>query len=128
MRWSAAIAAAMLAIACGGNNSPTGASSTPTATCGSGTTIVIANNTVCPQTITVALGAQVTFVNNDVIAHNMFSDPHPEHTDCPEINQVGYLNPGQSRQTGNLVVARTCGYHDHDNFSVKSLQGSITIR
>ncbi len=126
MRWATAIGVAALALACGGS-SPTGSSSTPTATCGSGTTIVIFNNTVCPQTITVALGSQVTFVNNDTREHNIASDPHPEHTDCPEINQVGYLNPGQSRQSGNLVVARSCGYHDHDNFSVKSLQGTIVI-
>ena len=128
MRWAAAIGAAMLAIACGGNNSPTASSSTPTATCGSGTTIVIYNNAVCPQNITVPLGTQVTFINNDTRVHDMESDPHPEHTDCPEIGQAGYLSPGQQRQTGNLVVARTCGYHDHQNFDVKSLQGSITIR
>ena len=36
------------------------------------------------------------FVNNDSRSHEMFSDPHPEHTDCPEINQVGFLSPGQS--------------------------------
>ena len=81
-----------------------------------------------PQTITVPLGSQVTFVNNDSRDHQIASDPHPEHTACPEINQVGYLTAGQSRQTGNLVVARTCGYHDHINFEVKSLQGTITIR
>jgi len=86
------------------------------------------NNAVGPQTITVPLGSQVTFVNNDSRDHQIASDPHPEHTACPEINQVGYLTPGQSRQTGNLVVARTCGYHDHINFEVKSLQGTITIR
>jgi plastocyanin len=116
--------------ACGGSSSasPGGPSGTA-ATCGTdGKTIVIANNTVCPATLTVSLGSQVTFVNNDSQSHNMTSDPHPEHTDCPELNQVGYLTSGQSRQSGNLVTARTCGYHDHDNFTVKSLQGSIVIR
>ncbi len=122
------VAAALCATAaCGGSSSNPGTPSAPPATCGSGTTIVIANNTVCPKTITVALGSQVTFVNNDSRDHNMTSDPHPEHTDCPELNQVGFLTPGQSRQSGNLVIARTCGYHDHDNFTVQSLQGSIII-
>jgi len=83
---------------------------------------------VCPATLTVSVGAQVTFVNNDSHEHNMLSDPHPEHTDCPELNQVGYLTPGQSRQSGNLVTVRTCGFHDHDNFEITSLQGAITIR
>lgn len=127
MRWAIAIAA-LLAAACGGSSSPTGSSSTPTATCGSGTTVVIFNNAVCPQTVTVALGSQVTFVNNDTVPHEIDSNPHPEHTDCPEINQVGHLEAGQSRQTGNLVMARSCGYHDHLNFATKSLQGTITIR
>src|SRR5262249_45481163 len=94
----------------------------------SGPTITISNNAVSPKTITVQRGAQVTFVNNDSRNHNMFSDPHPEHTDCPEINQVGFLMPGQSRQTGNLVTPRTCGFHDHDNFTITGLQGSIVIQ
>jgi hypothetical protein len=71
----------------------------------------------------------VTFINNDTIPHNMASDPHPEHTDCPEINQVGVLSPGQSRQTGNMTTNRaTCGFHDHDQPTVVSLQGTITIQ
>jgi hypothetical protein len=41
---------------------------------------------------------------------------------------VGFLSPGQSRETGNLVVARTCGFHDHDIPGSASLQGTITIR
>ena len=45
----------------------------------------------------------------------MASDPHPDHTDCTEINSVGVLNTGQSRETGNLVTPKTCGFHDHDN-------------
>ena len=127
-----AVPAALMALfvaACGGDSSsPSSPSSGGTATCGTGNTIVIANNTVCPSTLTVSVGAQVTFVNNDSRNHNMTSDPHPEHTDCPPLNDVGFLTPGQSRQSGNLVTARTCGFHDHDNFSVRSLQGTITIR
>jgi hypothetical protein len=58
----------------------------------------------------------------------MTSDPHPEHDQCPEINQVGFLSAGQSRETGNLVTARTCGFHDHDDPFTQSLQGQIVIR
>jgi hypothetical protein len=70
----------------------------------------------------------VLFVNNDSRRHAMTSDPHPDHTNCPEINQVGVLNPGQSRETGNLVAVRTCGYHDHDDPNNASLKGRIVIR
>ena len=68
------------------------------------------------------------FTNNDSRRRNLTSDPHPEHNDCPEINDVGLLNSGQSRETGNLVVARVCGFHDHDMAGVTSLQGTVTIR
>jgi hypothetical protein len=58
----------------------------------------------------------------------MFSDPHPEHTDCQELNQVGHLEPGQTRDTGNLNTVRRCGFHDHINDSNRALQGTITIQ
>jgi len=70
----------------------------------------------------------VTFINNDSRQHEMDSDPHPEHTDCPPINSVGVLAPGQSRQTGNLNVVRVCGFHDHMNDANQSLRGTITIQ
>jgi hypothetical protein len=68
------------------------------------------------------------FVNNDSRVHDMASDPHPEHTTCPELNQVGFLQPGQSRESGNLNTVRTCGFHDHNQPTVTSLQGTIQIR
>ncbi len=114
------------AMACGGSATPAPSSST---TASSGTnTFVITSAGVSPKTMTVSQGAQITFVNQDGITHLMFSDPHPEHTDCPEINQVGFLSSGQSRQTGNLNTVRTCGFHDHDLPSNASLHGTITIR
>src|SRR6476646_7938293 len=106
-------AACAAAVTCGGGSSgssnPSGPTTgTPACTAPStSTTITIANNTVCPQNITVPRGTQVTFVNQDTVAHEMNSDPHPEHTDCPEINAVGHLEPGgQSRRTDNLNTVR----------------------
>ena len=58
----------------------------------------------------------------------MNSNPHPEHTDCPEINQVGFITAGQTKLTGNLNTRRTCGFHDHNRDSDTSLQGSIIIQ
>jgi plastocyanin len=120
---------AIVLIACGGSSSTTAPSSGTGCTASStSTTITIANGAVCPQNITVPRGTQVIFMNQDNVAHEMFSDPHPEHTDCPEINQVGHLEPGQSRQTGNLNVVRRCGFHDHLRNEVAALRGSITIQ
>lgn len=123
---TAAVLASAIAACGGGSTSPTPAPPPVGGT--SGPTISIANNAVSPKTIAIARGGQVTFVNNDNQSHDMESDPHPLHTDCPEINRVGFLGPGQSRQTGILNVARTCGYHDHNRDMVESLQGTITIQ
>ena len=101
---------------------PTGPSGSPAAT------IIITTAGVSPATVTVPRGSQVQFTNNDRVSHQVTSDPHPEHTDCPEINSVGFLAVNQSRQTSNLNVARTCGFHDHDRPDDKSLQGSIIIQ
>jgi hypothetical protein len=116
-------------LACGGSgssspNGPTG-SCTPSA---NANTIVIQSNQVCPQRLTVPRGSQVTMINNDSRTHDMQSDPHPEHTDCPELAQIGFLNSGQSRSSGNLNTARTCGFHDHQAPETASLKGTITIQ
>ena len=91
-------------------------------------TITITAQGVSPANIQIAVGSRVRFVNNDTRSHNMTSDPHPDHTTCPELNQVGLLAAGQSRESGNLNTVRTCGYHDHDNPGTASLLGSISIR
>lgn len=83
---------------------------------------------VNPKELAVSPGTRVLFINNHTRPHDMSSDPHPDHSNCPEINQVGLLNPGQSRETGNLVTIRTCGFHDHDNPNDDALWGSLVIR
>jgi plastocyanin len=121
------VAAALGATVAGCGNSNASPTPAPTPTPTPTPTITITSNGASPKALTVAAGSQVTFVNNDSIEHQMFSDPHPEHTDCPELNTVGYLAPGQSRQTGNLNIVKTCGFHDHIHFENNSLKGSITI-
>jgi len=66
-----------------------------------------------PFEATVAVGGRVAFVNNDNVPHDIQGGPDPEHPDCHEIDIVGFLTPGQSRQTAPLMNARTCEYHDH---------------
>ena len=128
--WVAGVAATATiagAIACGGSSSTapsTGGGTTPAGS----NTIVISNNALSPQSITVTRGSQLTITNNDSRNHQMDSDPHPEHTDCPELNQIGFLNPGQSKQSGNLNTARTCRIHDHNSPDTASLKATITIQ
>jgi plastocyanin len=90
--------------------------------------ITITANGVSPKAIVVSPGSQVTFTNNDTRTHDMQSDPHPEHNDCPELAQVGFLKAGESRLSGNLNTVRTCSYHDNSHEEDARLRGSITIQ
>ena len=75
----------------------------------------------------IAVGMQVTFVNNDIQPHDMAGGVDPAHPDCPEIDAVGFLTPGQRRQTRAFPTARTCAYHDH-SFHSDTVNGRIVIR
>jgi hypothetical protein len=114
------------ASACGGGGSPSGPSdplpNNPNRfTIGPG-------GIVSPKEVTIQPGTRVLFINNDTRRWNISSDPHPEHDECPAINQVDYLNPGQFRETGNFTTIRTCGFHDHDFPDNNNLKGRIVIR
>jgi len=123
---------AVVASACGGDDdsNPTAPSGGGGGGGGTGTVaamITITAAGVSPSTVTVAPGSRVTFVNNDSRPHDMASDPHPAHTDCPGVS-VGFLQAGQSGTTQNLNTARTCGFHDHNQPDVTSLQGTIRVQ
>jgi plastocyanin len=90
--------------------------------------VISSAGVLTPSQITISPGTRVLFINNHSRSHQITSDPHPEHTDCPEINQVGLLAPGARRETGNFVTVRTCGLHDHDDPGNASLKGQIVIR
>ena len=121
-RLGLAAAAALLAVVACDNESPSNPGELPCAT------ITIAANAVSPNAVTVSPGCRIAFVNNDSRNHDMASEPHPEHTDCREINSVGVLTPGRSGETGNLNTVRTCGFHDHLQDQLGSMKGTITIR
>jgi plastocyanin len=120
------LATGLLVSSCGGG-SPAGPSSPPPGGNPS-ITITIASSGVSPKPLTVSPGTRVLFINNDVRAREMTSDPHPEHTDCVEINSIGFISPGQTKETGNLNTIRTCGYHDHGNPDDTRFKGQIIIR
>jgi len=134
----AALAVAVTAAACGGGGGSTPTSpttpttpTTPAPPGGNPTTATItigSDGRVTPATVTIAVGGRVTFVNNHNIPHDMSSDPHPEHTDCPQMEQVGFLTAGQSKTSGNFNTARTCGFHDHNQETNTALQGRIVIQ
>jgi hypothetical protein len=135
--WGIVIGVTAIAVACGGSDSPT--SPSPPAGGGGGggggggtpapntLTLTVTANGVTASGTTLAAGGTITWVNQDNRAHDMSSDPHPQHTDCPGMN-AGDLNPGQQRTVGPVSTVRSCGYHDHLNPGSTSLQGRITVQ
>jgi plastocyanin len=129
----AAIIVALTAAACGGGSPAPMTPTSPTTPSSGGNplsaTITIGSDgRVSPSSVTIAPGGRVTFVNSHSQPHDMSSDPHPDHTDCPPMSQVGFLSTGQSRTSGNFTTARTCGFHDHNDFENANLQGRIIIQ
>jgi plastocyanin len=126
---AAIVSTVATSLACGGGGSTTGPSPVTGSPGPSGATITInANGVVSPSTVTINVGESVTFINNHSAAHEMASDPHPAHTDCPQINALGVLQPGQTKLTNALTTARSCGFHDHRNDTNANLRGTITAR
>jgi plastocyanin len=134
-RWRIAAAAfgLVLLTACG-DSSDGGGSGNPGGPSGGGqpgpigATITIGPNGVSPTSVSITVGQSVNFVNNSGSIHEMDSDPHPQHTDCPVINAVGTIGNGQTKLTNAFTTARTCGFHDHTQDTNNSLKGTITIR
>lgn len=80
------------------------------------------NGAFSPAVITVKAGTTVTVKNDSLQDIVMNSNPHPTHTDDPDLN-VGTIAAGKSatfvaNQKGNF------GYHDHLD---PSLGGQISV-
>jgi plastocyanin len=89
-------------------------------------TITIGPNGISPKEVRIKAWNYVRFVNTDTRTHTMVSDPVDVHTDCPPMNRVAALQPGESRDTGTLHLPGTCSFHDHDN-QVEAYRGRIII-
>jgi hypothetical protein len=136
MRWivtagATALTLGLMAMACGGGSDSPTAPSTPPPSSGAPTvnslTLTVTANGLSAPSGDLAVGGTVTIMNSDSVPHEMSSNPHPEHTDCPALN-VGVLNPGQSRTTAPVTSARACGMHDHINPGTQALMRTIVVR
>ena len=124
-------------MACGGGNgggggNPTGPSGPVVASTGSvgtiGATITISNGSVSPGSVTISIGQSVRFVNSDSRTRDMSSDPHPSHTNCPSVANVGSIAPGQTKDSFGFAAAGSCSFHDHNDPDNNSVKGRITIQ
>jgi hypothetical protein len=116
------------ASACGGSGTTPAAPDPPTAT-PSEITIYVTATGFKPKESVLAAGGRATFSNIDDRLHSVASNPLTTHADCPPINDVGVLVPGQSKSTGTLAEPKVCNYHDPSSEgSGQILMGTITVR
>jgi plastocyanin len=118
------VALAAFAASCSKSSSPT--EPTTGGTSASTGSITMTSAGVSPKTQTVGFGAMVTITNKDSAPHEFASDPHPIHTDCPELN-APVLQPGQSFTATMASKVETCGFHDHLNPTNAAFQGTIFV-
>jgi plastocyanin len=88
--------------------------------------ITITASGISPKEVRIKAWNSVRFVNDDTRAHTIVSDPIDLHTQCPPLNRIGTLQPGQSRDTGTLNLTGACGFHDHDD-QVEAFRGRIVV-
>lgn len=78
-------------------------------------TITYSDNGFSPATLTVTSGTKITIKNNSSGPLQFDSNPHPQHTDDPELN-VGPIEPGSSA-TVTVTQTGSHAYHNHLNAS-----------
>lgn len=86
-------------------------------------TITYSNSGFSPATTTVKSGDAVMIKNTSSRTMDLDSDPHPTHTDDPDLN-VGQVDPGQSK-TFIVTQKGSYGYHNHLN---PSETGNVVIQ
>ena len=129
---AAAVAAAVQLIGCGSNpvepvtpTTPATPQPAPQPRWPLSATIVLTAAGPEPATVTINAGGRVTFVNQDVRAREIVSDPYLRHEECPATNVVGVLAPGQQRESRIYEAAQSCGFHDHGE---PAYSGRVIVR
>jgi plastocyanin len=100
----------------------------PSAPSDAAATITIGPAGLFPSEVRIKAWNRVAFVNNDTRPHTIASDPVDIHTECPPLNQVGLLNPGETRTTGTLNLPGLCHFHDHQHQTDSTLMGRIVVQ
>ena len=126
-----ALTAAMIAAACGGSyKAPpanTGNPNQPAVVAGSiGATITLTAAGLSATEVRIEPTQRVRFVNNDTRPHQINTNPHNFHTDCPPNNTI-VINPGQTVDTAIFSEVKACGYHDHLLPDTQSYWGTIKV-
>lgn len=75
-----------------------------------------------PPVVTVASGTQVQWINEDEIRHRIASNPHPMHSELPELTSLE-LRKGD-KYNFTFIKPGTFGYHCHLH---PEMQGKIIV-
>lgn len=102
------------------SSTPAGSSS---GTQASVATITYSGSSFSPNKITVKSGDTITIKNDSSSDVQVYSNPHPVHTDNTELN-IGSIAQGASTNL-TLTKVGTWGYHNHLN---PSQTGTITVQ
>lgn len=86
-------------------------------------TISYNGSSFSPSSLTVKVGDTIKIANQSSTALSFNSNPHPVHTDEPELN-VGAIDAGQSK-TFKVTKLGSWGYHNHLN---PSQTGTIVVQ
>lgn len=76
------------------------------------TVVIYDNNGFNPSSATIKSGQAITFKNKSSSTIQPSSDPHPQHTDNPELN-VGMVAAGQSK---SITPTKIGSFEMHDHF------------
>lgn len=89
--------------------------------------ITISTSGVNPQTLHVDSPVTVRFTNNDTVAHTLEPAPELKLDNCPEFNQLGTLEPGQSGSATFKTTVVICAFHDAANPTNRAFQGLVVV-
>lgn len=115
------------ALACGSSGGGPSQTPSPSPTPLGPPTMTITPAGLNPQVLhTFDAQETITFINDDVRAHDMRSDPHPSHSDCPSMN-VGTMMPGERREIAGPSLPRfaLCYYHDESDPTNSVFRGVV---
>jgi len=118
---------ALLSAACGSSGGGPSGPPEPSPTPLGPPTMTIRASGVDPQVLhTFDERETVIFVNADSRPHDVRSDPHPAHTDCPALN-LGAMMPGERREIAgpSLPPFTLCYYHDETDATNNSFRGVV---
>ena len=104
-----------------------GGPASPSTTTTTTPTFTITADGVSPKQVRINVGDRVRFTNDDSVNRQINSNPFPAHDDCPPINAIDLLTPGQSKETDVMSLAGTCGFHEHLTEGDAAFLGEILV-